>query len=129
MVNITNRKSCPYISPPYIRPPCINEYKPRAYIQRFTVLCRVVQTFMCLQVQYEMNWFSTSVVWDFITYTIQGRLSTVTAGTCMTKQISRLWIKDAVYNLHTIIKNMERCIGKLHFYFNTLIIPFPSYYI
>ena len=52
---------------------------------------------------------------DFIAHTTQGRLSTVTAGTCMTKQISRLWIKGAVYNLHTIIKNMESCIGKLHF--------------
>ena len=46
MVNITNTKSCPYISPPVYKPPHVlahqkvltNEYKPRAYIRRFTVV-------------------------------------------------------------------------------------------
>ena len=33
--NITNTKSCPYISPPVYKPPPM--YKPRAYIRRFTV--------------------------------------------------------------------------------------------
>ena len=50
MINIINTKSCPYITPPYKSPPpppCIsppkrlilltNEYKPRAYIRKFTV--------------------------------------------------------------------------------------------
>ena len=54
MVNITNTKSCLYICPPYISPPPMyksaytNEYKPRAYIRRFTVFRKRTSWTVCI---------------------------------------------------------------------------------